>query len=115
MNWIVTIINLKYQMELSDSSWITIKKKDRKRDPNKQKKYLYVQTRSPDKSDLELTKKEQDLLDTEKDSNPNLKLIGCYCCDCYTISDVIRRSVHPCGTCYCCVGDDPRYDDSDWI
>jgi hypothetical protein len=56
-----------------------------------------------------ITKKDITLSEEEKEMVAPLNIF-CNCCQTNLISDVIRRSFFSCGTCYCCVGDDPTFD-----
>ncbi len=49
------------------------------------------------------------ILKKSKDSN----YIFCYCCDSEEVSRIVKRQFISCGTCYCCVCDDPFYDNPD--
>jgi hypothetical protein len=54
-------------------------------------------------NDYNLTPDEQALVE-----KAGYKLFCCLCCDnTATISEIIGRNVYSCGTCYCCIGDDP--------
>lgn len=58
------------------------------------------------KEDTTLTPEE-----TAKVEEAGHKLFCCLCCDnTKLISDIIGRQVYSCGTCYCCIGDDPYGD-----
>lgn len=55
------------------------------------------------KKDYNLTLEEQKLV-----KNSGYELFCCLCCDnTAKISKIIGRNVYSCGTCYCCIGDDP--------
>ncbi len=66
------------------------------------------------KKDTTLTPKERELIKQEMLANPELN-ICCACCESYMISDLIRRTFFSCGRCYCCVGDNPAFDDDEWV
>lgn len=58
------------------------------------------------KEDTTLTPEE-----TEQVTASGHKLFCCLCCDDTSlISNIIGRQVYSCGTCYCCIGDDPYGD-----
>lgn len=58
------------------------------------------------KEDTMLTPEETNMID-----KAGHKLFCCLCCDnTKLISDIIGRPVYSCGTCYCCIGDDPYGD-----
>ena len=57
-----------------------------------------------------MTEKDYNLTPTEKKmlNNSGYELFCCLCCDDTSeISTIIGRRVYQCGTCYCCMGDDP--------
>jgi hypothetical protein len=42
-------------------------------------------------------------------------IIHCECCSSHIISDIIKRPFFDCGTCYCCAGDNPYFDDPEFV
>lgn len=96
---------------IDNEGWTTIVKKQRqiKITNSKPLKYIYKWTATVTKKDRTLTHKEEEIL-----SNTKLN-IYCNCCQSNLISDVICRSFFSCDRCYCCVGDDPAFDDDEWF
>lgn len=101
---------------IDNEGWTTIVKKQRKitNPESKPLKYIYKWSSNISKKDTTLTSKEQELIKQEMIADPELNIF-CECCQCYTISDVICRTFFGCGRCYCCVGDNPAFDDDEWI
>ena len=102
---------------IDNECWTTVVKKQRKitnPSPKSKPKYIYKWTGNITKKDTTLTSKEQELIEHEMLTHPKLNIF-CHCCQSDTISDVIRRSFFSCGKCYCCVGDNPAFDDEEWI
>lgn len=58
------------------------------------------------KTDYTLTKNKEIML---KDTYIHC----CYCCESELIQEIIKRPFTECGFCYCCVGDDPNFDNPD--
>lgn len=93
------------------------KKRITKLDPNpetKPKKYISTWKANITKKDITLTNEEKELIKQELSTHPKLDIF-CYCCQTVLISDIICRSFFSCGKCYCCVGDEPAFDDDEWI
>lgn len=60
------------------------------------------------KHDYTLTEEENEIL---KQRGYNGRC--CCCCDSTRVEKIIKRPFSSCGVCYCCVGDDPFFDDKD--
>lgn len=101
-----------------NDDWTIVNRKNKKNKPNKNienkpNKFTKIIKREPTKRDILLTENEKKLLDQEISQN---KLdIFCNCCCTHIISDIICRTIVPCGRCYCCAGDDPSFDDDEWV
>lgn len=97
-------------------TWVEVVKNKKTKKPKKPKKIIHSYTRQVIKSDFTLTDKEKKIIEEEISKNPELEdKLFCYCCMSGLISDIIRRTFVECGTCYCCAGDDPRFDDEEWV
>ncbi len=88
-----------------NNEWTLVKSKKNKNP--KLKKYIRTWYATPTKKDMILTPEEKQLINESKFKN----IICCNCCFSYIISDIICRTFVSCDRCYCCVGDDPTYDD----
>lgn len=101
---------------IDNEGWTTIVKKQRRitNPESKPTKYMYKWSDVITNKDTTLTSKEQALIKQEMFADPTLHIF-CHCCQSVTISDVIRRSFFSCGKCYCCVGDNPAFDDDNWV
>lgn len=101
---------------IDNEGWITIvKKKKRNANPeSKPKKYICKWTDDVTEKDTTLTTEERELIKQETLAHPNLNVF-CECCQANMISDVICRSFFSCGKCHCCVGDNPAFDDDEWV
>ena len=101
---------------IDNEGWTTIVKKKRIitnfNPESKPTKYIYKWTGEVTKKDTTLTTKEQELL--LHPTHPTLR-IYCTCCQSDMISDLICRTFFRCNRCYCCVGDNPAYDDDEWF
>lgn len=64
-----------------------------------------IQLRPICKSDYTLTENEEILV-----QNAN---VFCNCCQPHLVEEIIKRSFTSCGTCYCCAGDNPSFDNPD--
>ncbi len=90
----------------SEDGWTTVTKR-RKENPNKNKPKKFVRSWTSDITDwdITLTQKENDIIEKEKETNPELNIF-CICCQNSLVSDIICRSVFSCGKCYCCSRDE---------
>ena len=81
---------------MDNNEWTVVVNRKKKINPNKNKprKFICTWRGSPTKKDWTLF---------------------CYCCMSDLVSDVICRTFVSCGTCYCCGGDDPIYDDEEFV
>ena len=102
--------------EESTEEWTTVQRKRRPRTTFKPPKYIATWNADITKKDTTLTDEEKLLIQEEMRTNTNEQLIiHCYCCQSHIVSDIIRRSFFSCGRCYCCVGDNPLYDNDEWF
>ena len=99
---------------IDNEGWTTIVKKQRRITKYKPPKYICKWSDNVTKKNTTLTTKEQELIKQEMIAHPILNIF-CNCCQSDIISDVIRRSFFSCGRCYCCVGDDPAFDNDEWF
>lgn len=76
--------------------------------------YSYGDDYNPEENGYRLFKPEDNRLTPEESElveKAGHKLFCCLCCDdTAKISEIIGRNVYSCGTCYCCIGDDPYGD-----
>lgn len=100
---------------INETEWENVSyRKPKKANHNLPKKYIRKYWKEITTNDKKLTIDENKMLEEEKIANPELN-IYCYCCQVSEISDIIRRTLFPCGVCYCCVGDDPTYENKEWV
>ena len=98
-------------LNVDDEGWTTIVKKQRSITTTKPPKYISKWKATITEKDTTLTMAEQEMI-----SQASLNVdIFCECCQSSLISDVICRSFFRCGRCYCCVGDDPSFDDDEYF
>lgn len=85
----------------------------------KPNKYIYFVNKEITKKDYTLTESERLLIEKvnkiERKKENSMFITHCECCSSHIISDIIKRQFFSCGTCYCCVGDDPNYDDTEFV
>ena len=96
--------------------WIEVKRKKNNNKKTKNNKKPENNTKPKNKITYRpLSSKYTSLTDNEMEilKNANFNFFCCMCCDADNISDVIGRKLHPCYTCYCCIGDDPLGDNCD--
>ena len=91
---------------MTETGWIHVTYKKPYKTP-KPKFHYYEKYIEP--KDYTLTKEEEKLVECSDCSSK------CVCCNYNIISDIIQRTVVPCGFCYCCVGDNPAFDDENTL
>ena len=89
------------------SEWIKVTYKKKSNKIQNDKQFKPTITRLLVKSDYTLTN------DEKEKYGEQLKEILCYCCFPHEVSEIIGRKFYSCHRCYCCVGDDPYYDQED--
>jgi hypothetical protein len=99
----------------NENDWTTVHRKNKKKhnkEPSENKQPVEFDRGSdPLENGYRLiTKKDYNLTSQEKKilQKAGYTLFCCLCCDdTNEISKIIGRRVYHCGTCYCCIGDDP--------
>lgn len=94
--------------ETNDSTWTVIGKKSKSKNKSTTNTPTLIPVnttplRRMKKSDYTLTVDEENLVNASEID------ICCNCCSAHLIEKIIKRPFYACHTCFCCVGDDPAF------